>query len=509
MRAALDTGALLRSVLAAAVEAVDADALLERVAHLLVGGLADAVVVDRLADPDLVVRIAALGPEGPLAPSPPGPDASPLRPRRSSAVAGGLLPRLLLAPSQLLHLDDAALTTLAAEPDPLVRAQVGLARRVGATSVLLLALGRPERPAGVLTLLVTHGSLTDGDVDRARDVARVVGLALDALRLQEVQRDLSQAMQTSLLPPLPPVPGLSLAARYHPAVRGLQVGGDWYDAFAVGADGSLDLVIGDAAGHDTRAAARMAELRHALRTLAVDRPAGPAEVLQRLDRALRALSTDAGATCLHARLGAPDGKGSRRMTWSSAGHLPPVLLSAGRAVLLDRPPDLMLGVDADSPRSESAVDLEPGDLVLLCTDGLVEDRRVDLDERLELLRATVELAHEAGTEELADLLVAQLAPRSEDDVALLAVRVLPPDLTARRPLQQALQQAAPARAAQVGLAGAPAAVGAHQHRRRRGPAVALRLGRAHHGGDQRRPVEQGERGPGGGRRGQVQALAPV
>jgi len=85
----------------------------------------------------------------------------------------------------------------------------------------------------------------------------------------------------------------------------------------------------------------------------------------------------------------------------------------------------MLGVDPDSPRSESSVDLHPGDLLLLCTDGLVEDRRVDLDRRLELLRDTVERSGSAGPEELADHLVSTLAPDSEDDVALLVVRVLP------------------------------------------------------------------------------------
>ena len=427
MRAAREAGALLRAVLAVAVDAPDADALLEGVAHLLVGDLANAVVVDRLADPDLVVRVAALGPRGavPLSAGTAASAPRPPRPRRSSAAAGGLLPRLLVAPSQLLHLDDAALSALGVEADPLVQAQVALVRRVGGTEVLLLALGRPDRPLGVLTLVLIGRPFPPADLVAAQDVARVVGLALDALRLQEVQRDLSQAMQTSLLPPLPPVPGLSLAARYHPAVRGLQVGGDWYDAFTADPDGSLDLVIGDAIGHDTRAAVRMAELRHTLRTLALDRAAGPAEVLQRLDRALRTLGADAGATCLHARLGPPDGDGLRQLTWSSAGHLPPVLVSGGRAELLDRAPDLMLGVAADSPRSQWDVDLHPGDLLLLCTDGLVEDRRVDLDERLELLRATVEGAAGKGTEELADLLVAELAPRSEDDVALLAVRVLP------------------------------------------------------------------------------------
>ena len=429
-----DPAGLLRGVLRAAATAPDPDALLDRVAALLVGRLGDWVVADRLADPDLVVRVAAIGPDGPLplqrAASPRGTDdpvdphaaAGSSRPRRSGAGATGLLPRVQAAPHQVLRLGPADLSALAVDPDPLVSAQVALVRQLGGTAAVLLVLGRRERPLGVLTLLTGAEPLSDAAVGLARDVALLVGLALETLRLQQVQRDLSQAMQTSLLPPLPVTPGLVLAARYHPAVRGLDLGGDWYDAFP-GPDGDLALVIGDAAGHDSLSAARMAELRHALRALAADRAAGPAEVLQRLDRSRRALGVDSGATCLHARLQPPSAVGARRLTWSSAGHLPPVLVHEGRAQVLERAPDLMLGVDPDTPREEHEVDLHPGDVLLLCTDGLVEDRRADLGRRLELLRSTVEAAARRHPEELADLLVAELAPDAEDDVALLVLRV--------------------------------------------------------------------------------------
>ena len=306
-----------------------------------------------------------------------------------------------------------------------MRAQAVLARQLGATDVVVLGLGSRDRPVGVLSLVTTGAALDEEALALARDVAGALGLALDALRLREVQRDLALALQASLLPPLPQVAGLELAARCAPAASGLDVGGDWYDVFAPGPDGVLDLVIGDAAGHDTRSATRMAELRNALRTLAVDRAAGPAEVLERLDRALAALGVDGGATCLHARLAPPDGDGSRRLTWSSAGHLPPVLVVDGRARLLDGPADLMLGVDAGTRRAEASVVLAPGDVLLLCTDGLVEHRRIDLDTRLEVLRAAVERVGGDDPEALADQLLAELTPDSEDDVALLVVRLLP------------------------------------------------------------------------------------
>ena len=127
---AQDAAPLLRTVVAAAVQATDADALLEQVAGLLVGVVGDVVLADRLEEPDLLVRVAALGLGGPL-PLREGPGPELPRPRRSSAAAGGLLPRLLASPAGLLHLDDAALTALGHGSDPLVLAQVALARRVG------------------------------------------------------------------------------------------------------------------------------------------------------------------------------------------------------------------------------------------------------------------------------------------------------------------------------------------------------------------------------------------
>jgi serine phosphatase RsbU (regulator of sigma subunit) len=218
------------------------------------------------------------------------------------------------------------------------------------------------------------------------------------------------------------VPGLRLAARYHPAAHGLTVGGDWYDAFVPGS--GLVVVIGDASGHDVGAAARMSDLRNLLRAYAVDQAQPPSAVVERMDRTADTLGLEATATCVLARLD-PTGADTWSLRWTNAGHLPPIHLHAGRATLLETPPDLMLGVDPRTRRSDQQRDLVPGDVLLLYTDGLVEVRKESLDVRLALLRETVERHADGGPDQLVDALLADLGSGAEDDIALLALEVLP------------------------------------------------------------------------------------
>ena len=407
---------LLRDVVRATAACTDPHEALARLAGLLVGRLAEWVVADRLDDPDLVVRVAALGPSGPLG-LPAGADA-----RRSSAQAGGLLAAVLDSPSRTLRLGEPELRRLATQGDPRVREQVAQLTALQARDVVLLGLGG-RQPAGVLVLGRSDRAFTRDELVLAADVALHVGLVLDAARLLQAQRNVSAALQKSLLPPLPPVEGLALSARYHPAVQGLEVGGDWYDAFLL-PDGALALVVGDATGHDLAAAASMAALRSGLRALAVDRQEQPAQVLGRLDRVGDALRAAASGTCLYARLESPvPGAGTAwRLRWSSAGHLPPLLLRDGRAQLLETPADLMLGVDPAAVRTDHERALHPGDLLLLYTDGLVEERRHSLDAQLAGLCRLVEGAVGADPEALAELLLGALP--GDDDAAVLVVRVL-------------------------------------------------------------------------------------
>ena len=177
----------------------------------------------------------------------------------------------------------------------------------------------------------------------------------------------------------------------------------------------------------------MGQLRGLLRGIAYRQGAGPAEVLRELDVAMAGLEVGSMATAAIARIEqTPDerAEGVTRLRWSNAGHPPPLLLHAdGRAELLTgERTDLMLGVDAATPRSEWVVTVARGATVLLYTDGLVEGPGQLLDDGVERLRAgLVELA-DRPLPELCDELLARMRPaEARDDVALVALRLHPQD----------------------------------------------------------------------------------
>ena len=235
--------------------------------------------------------------------------------------------------------------------------------------------------------------------------------------------DLAETLQRSLLTDPPQLPRLATAARYRPATLGAHIGGDWYDAFAV-PDGTTMVVIGDVAGHDARAAATMAQARGLLRGLAQSVVGSPAAVLTALDRALLDLGVGALVTVTVATLDARCPDASVLLRWSNAGHPPPALVTAGgTATLLERPVDPLLGLDVAGSRSDHELGLSPGDTLLLYTDGLVERRDAPLDTGLATLLDR--LRHCAGRplDDVCDEMVAGLGDRSEDDVALMALRV--------------------------------------------------------------------------------------
>jgi hypothetical protein len=157
-------------------------------------------------------------------------------------------------------------------------------------------------------------------------------------------------------------------------------------------------------------------------------------VLAELDRCVQGLALDTMATALVARLEQDDvdlRAGTTRLRWSSAGHLPPVLLTAdGKASLLDgEAPDLLLGVAPDQPRTERVVVLDRFDTVLLYTDGLVERRDRDVDTGTAELLAVLQECGGLSLDELCDQVLEKLfLPDAEDDVAILAVRLYPQDM---------------------------------------------------------------------------------
>lgn len=266
----------------------------------------------------------------------------------------------------------------------------------------------------------------------AQALDRIIVLQAEQEAVEAAVR-MSETLQRSLLTPPPQPDHLQLAVHYAPAAQLARVGGDWYDAFLT-PDGATCVVVGDVTGHDRDAAARMGAVRNLLRGTAYALAASPSSVLQALERAMAGLEVDTLATALLARLEQDDAlraRGARLLRWSSAGHLPPLLLRAdGTALMLQTAPDPLLGLRVDAERRDWTVELDVGDTVVLYTDGLVERRGEDLDHGLERLRATAqELAAGATTLDslVAALLAALLEGEQEDDVALVAVRLHPQD----------------------------------------------------------------------------------
>jgi serine phosphatase RsbU (regulator of sigma subunit) len=260
-------------------------------------------------------------------------------------------------------------------------------------------------------------TFTDADVELAEALGRRAAVALDNARRFRVEHDMAATLQRSLLPQsLPETPGVQHCARYLPAATEAEVGGDWYDVIAL-ADGSVAFVVGDVAGKGVQAAAVMGQLRSSARAY-IWEGHQPADVLSRLDQLFSALDLTDFTT---AAVGIYQ-PGTRRMTYSVAGH-PPILLvtPTGETSYLRSGTGTPLGVATGEFSNDSLV-LDPGSTLVLYTDGLIERRGESIDSGLERLRAIAGAAYD-GLEQMSDAIVSELIPSSgaPDDVALLLV----------------------------------------------------------------------------------------
>ncbi|MEU1805914.1 SpoIIE family protein phosphatase [Streptomyces sp. NPDC019937] len=274
-------------------------------------------------------------------------------------------------------------------------------------------------------------------------IARMLAQALSRAALQETERELSDGLQRSMLPAAKPdIPGLTVAARYVPTGGGLQVGGDWYDVIAL-PSGRTALVIGDVQGHDVRAAGIMGQLRIAVRAYASEGH-HPDAVLARASRFLCGLADPNGdgsddprfATCLYMEVDPVAGT----LDIARAGHPDPaVRLADGTLMIRPTAGGLPLGVDPEGDYPTTRVVLEPGETLLMCTDGLIETGGHDLETGWDRIRSVFEHPATAtdgphDLEALAEALVqavhgppshhttGPLADRREDDIALLLIR---------------------------------------------------------------------------------------
>lgn len=273
------------------------------------------------------------------------------------------------------------------------------------------------------TPVEVHGFVQDLTAQRSAELALVESerAVLMQRGILQAERAMAARLQHALLPlPSKPVElaGLRVDVAYVPAQSEIHVSGDWFSAIEL-PDSNALFVVGDVAGHGIGAVATMAQLRFTAKGM-VSTGSSLTGALARLNTLLlHSRDSHGTATMVLARYE----REGRRLTWAQAGHPPPLLLRGGEARFLDRPAGMLLGATTSPVYDAAECRLEPGDRLLLYTDGLVERPGESLDAGLTRLAAAV-LAH--STDEpgaLESLLAALLQGARRDDVCVLDIRV--------------------------------------------------------------------------------------
>ncbi len=286
--------------------------------------------------------------------------------------------------------------------------------------LLLAPLVSGDRTLGALGLVVPETGTAPDHLRLLATLGSQAGQALDRARLSDQQARVATTLQASMLPTgLPTDARLEVSACYRPAVDGMQVGGDWFDAFAVDAD-RVALVVGDVVGRGLHAAAAMGQLRSAVRALAtVD--SGPALLLQRLDDFVEDVPAAQTATLAYAELDLRDGS----LVYACAGHPPPLVVTPGRSTAqLWGGRSTPLGAHfGNHRRTQAHTVLGPGSRLALYSDGLVERRDAPLDECIDALGGVLEQHADHAVAGLAEVIADAIlgSGPTGDDVCLLVL----------------------------------------------------------------------------------------
>ncbi|ROQ35573.1 PAS domain-containing protein [Streptomyces sp. PanSC19] len=305
-------------------------------------------------------------------------------------------------------------------------------RQTGGQTVLRIVLpdGTVRHVRVAAEPLIAEGTVTGlagvyQDVSDSRRTEAALTATFDHLTAlhdqAELRHQLALQLQQAIVPEVPglqEMPGdLVVAARYRPAAAEYRVGGDWYDVLAL-PGGKILVAVGDIAGHGIDAVTGMVALRNAQRALAFTGHS-PRRLTGWLNEVTLRTGGGVTATAVCALYDPED----RGLLWTSAGHLPMVLLRDGRARLLEPPRDLLLGAVPSYAYHEQRIGLRPGDTLLLYTDGLIERRHDGLDEGVARLAAEAERLAGHAPDTLVDALLATAAGDTDDDTSIVAVRV--------------------------------------------------------------------------------------
>ncbi|KWX65717.1 SpoIIE family protein phosphatase [Mycobacterium sp. NAZ190054] len=343
-----------------------------------------------------------------------------------------------------------------------------------------------QHPEGVLVVwieLADERSFTLEDQTLLTVLAGRLSQGLQRVHRVDQQRETALALQHAILGPADLPHGF--AVRYQAASRPLQVGGDWYDVVDLD-DGRIAMIVGDCVGHGLPAATVMGQVRSACRALLFDNPS-PAAALAGMDRFAARLPGAQCATAVCAVLDPATGE----LVYSSAGHPPPILVHAdGTVQLLGDAHTIALGLRVGWHRPEARITVPAGATLLLYTDGLVERRRVLLEEGISRAAELLAERRASSLEELADHIMSRMAPDAgyQDDVALLLYRhpaplelSFPADVSHLAPTRSALRKwltsarLDPGRVMDVLVAAGEAVANAIEHGHRHSPGGTIRL----------------------------------
>lgn len=282
-----------------------------------------------------------------------------------------------------------------------------------------------EEPIGALNFgFSDEGPVADEVLAYATTAASLVGHAVERAQRYEHEYATAHTLQQALLPIIAPEHDhLSVLTHYRPSARNHDVGGDWYDVFVL-PDGDYAIVVGDVVGHDISAATTMGHLQSAVRLYAAETP-DPQTLLKRLDQAIASIPGAFCTTMFYARFHPVNG----RLTYSCAGHPPPLIVTPDGTEWLNQSRGTPLGVASD--RVAADADLPIGAHLLLYTDGLIETKGTTIDDGLARLAAD---ANDLNTTEPAawcqQILDRRLGREQFDDVVLMCITRFDP--TARK-----------------------------------------------------------------------------
>jgi len=398
---------------------LDYEATMRSVAEIAVPALADWCSVEVL-DADGVPRqvgLAAADPtQLPLARRlrelyPPDPDAG-----------EGASRAMRTGESQLLaQVPDSLVEQAARDPEHL-----RMLRALDVRSTMVVPMVARGRTLGVVTFLISspRPMFDERALSLAQDLAARMAVALDNARLYSERSEIARALQESLLPSaLPEVAGMDVAARFHAAGEGVEVGGDFYDLFDI-RDGCWGVVMGDVCGKGPRAAAVTALARYTLRAAAM-RDSSPSAALATLNEAMvRQLHDDQFCTVAFARLEPLEG--AARVSVASGGHPLPLLLRADGQVTRTGHAGTLLGVVDDPQLGEEEIEMEPGDALVFYTDGVTEAQAPERILTTDQLSRQLSACTGCDAATLAETIERHAVPSDReprDDVAILVLKL--------------------------------------------------------------------------------------